>query len=68
MGKNFMKDHEDPQSHDEPVIISLEAFRKAQARPDDNPPEPSDDHDPKADEAYWAGRNLAMRRSARWAA
>ena len=63
-----MKNHEDPQPHDEPVIISLEAFRQADARPDDNPPEPTDGNDPKADDAFWAGRNLAMRRSARWAA
>ncbi len=63
-----MKDHKDPLPQDEPVIISLEAFRQAQTRPDDNPPEPTADDDPKADDAYWAGRNLAMRRSARWAA
>ena len=50
------------------MIISLEAYRQANARPDDNPPEPTDGNDPKTDEAFWAGRNLAMRRSARWAA
>ena len=38
------------------------------ALPDDKPPEPTDGNDPKTDEAFWAGRNLAMRRSARWAA
>jgi hypothetical protein len=61
---------EEPQSDDEPVILSLEAYRRAQqARPDDLPPQPSDDdHDPRADETYWSGRNHAMRRSARWAA
>ena len=63
-----MKDQEIPQSHDEPVIISLEAYRQANASPDDKPPEPTDDKDPKVNEAFWAGRNLAMRRSARWAA
>jgi hypothetical protein len=63
-----MQDHEDPQSHDEPLILSLEAARQAAARPDDNPPEPTDGNDPKADEIFWAGRNFAMRRSARWAA
>ena len=36
--------------------------------PDDLPPQPSDDdHDPRADETYWSGRNH-RRRSARWAA
>ena len=64
-----MKKHEDPQPHDEPVILSLEAYRQAQARdPTTNPPDPADANDPKADEAFWAGRNFAMRRSARWAA
>ena len=63
-----MKDHEDPHSQDEPVIISLEAYRQADAQPDDNPPEPTDGNDPKTAEAFWAGRSLAMRRSARWAA
>ena len=58
----------DPQPNDEPVIISLEAVRQALARPDDKPPEPTHDNDPKADDAFWAGRNHAMRRSARWAA
>jgi len=53
---------------DEPVILSLESYRQNGARPDDNPPEPSDGGDPETDEAYWAGRNHAMRRSARWAA
>ncbi len=62
------KDHKDPQLPDEPAIISLEAYRQAHALPDDHPPTPTDDNDPKADEADWAGRNLAMRRSARWAA
>ena len=60
--------YEEPESKDEPIILSLEAFRQAAARPDDQPPQPSDDSDPKAEEAYWAGRNHAMRRSARWAA
>lgn len=60
--------NEDLQTDDEPVIISLEAYRQANALPDDNPPEPTDGNDPKANEAFWAGRNHAMRRSARWAA
>ncbi len=68
MHAKVMKNHKDPQLHDEPVILSLEALRQADLRPDDKPPEPTDDSDPKADEAFWAGRNLAMRRSARWAA
>ena len=63
-----MKKHKDHPSLEEPVILSFEAVCQAAARPDDNPPEPTDDRDPKTDEAYWAGRNLAMRRSARWAA
>jgi hypothetical protein len=72
-----MSNHEEPQDetqdqdHDEPVILSLEAHRNS--LPDDKPPEPTDGKDaegkdPKADEADWAGRNHAMRRSARWAA
>ncbi len=63
-----MSIYEEPESEDEPIILSLEAFRQAETRPDDQPPQPTDDHDPKAEEAYWAGRNHAMRRSARWAA
>ena len=63
-----MSIYEEPESEDEPIIISLEAYRQANARPDDQPPQPTDDHDPKTEESYWAGRNHAMRRSARWAA
>jgi len=63
-----MRKHEEPHSDDQPVILSLEAFRQANPRPDDKPPEPTDDRDKTAEEAYWAGRNHAMRRSARWAA
>ena len=54
---------EEPES-DEPIIISLEAYREANSRPEDRPPPPVDQRDPKAEEAYWAGRNHAMRRSA----
>ncbi len=69
-----MKKDEDPQpqdecqdeSQDEPIIISLEAARK-DGQPTD-PPDPSDSADPKVEENFWAGRNHAMRRSARWAA
>jgi hypothetical protein len=71
MRVKLMDNYEDPQSPDEPVILSFEAARQANLRLDDspNPPEPIDDNDdPKADEAFWAGRNFAMRRSARWAA
>jgi hypothetical protein len=63
-----MSIYEEPESDDEPIILSLEAFREASSRPDDQPPQPTDDGEPKGDEAYWAGRNHAMRRSARWAA
>jgi hypothetical protein len=67
-----MSNHEEPQdqAQDEPVILSLDAHREANTLPDDKPPEPTSgqEQDPKADEAYWAGRNHAMRRSARWAA
>jgi hypothetical protein len=66
--KKTMHQHEETRIDDEPVIISLEAYRQANVRPDDQPPEPTNDHDTRPDEAYWAGRNLAMRRSARWAA
>ncbi len=63
-----MKKQQTPEPNNEPVIVSLEAAREALLRPDDHPPEPTNDDDPKPDEAYWAGRNHAMRRSARWAA
>ncbi len=67
-GEKIVNDREDSDRLDEPVIISLQEFRDAQAVPDDIPPEPTGGNDPKAVEVYWAGRNLAMRRSARWAA
>ena len=54
---------------EEPVILSIEAYRKT-ALPSGNDPRPerSDrDAEPRI-ESYWSGRNLAMRRSARWAA
>jgi hypothetical protein len=63
-----MNNSDEPKPEEEPVILSLEAHRQGESLPDDTPPEPTDGQDPKADEAYWAGRNLAMRRSARWAA
>ena len=64
-----MRKKEEPRADDQPVILSMEAYRQANPRPDDKPPEPTDGQDPKADEAYWAGRNHAMQESfARWAA
>jgi len=57
-----------PSPHDEPVITSLEAYRQAHSSPDDKPPEPTGDNDPNENEAFWAGRNRAMRHSARWSA
>jgi hypothetical protein len=63
-----MKDHESPQPHDAPATISLEEYRLAQGLPDDKPPEPTKDNGPQTDDAHWANRTLAMRRSARWAA
>ena len=69
MRVKLMKHPEDPQSHDEPAILSLENVRQVKLQTNDNPAkEPADENDPKTDEAFWAGRNLAMRRSARWAA
>jgi hypothetical protein len=65
-----MIDREQPaplDDEDEPVILSLEDFRRANALPDETPPDPSDNKE-QAKEAFWAGRNHAMRRSARWAA
>ena len=62
---------EDQDQSDEPRIFSLEAYRLANQRPDDHPPEPTEAAeaaDPTKTEAFWAGRNHAMRRSARWAA
>ncbi len=63
-----MNDQEDPELIDEHVIISLKDYREANARPDDTPPEPTGGDDSDANDVFWAGRNLAMRRSARWAA
>jgi hypothetical protein len=68
MRYKLMKKHEKIQPSGEPMIISLEAARQTNARPDDDPPDPSDGNDTKPDEAFWAGRNNAMRRSARWVA
>ncbi len=68
MRVKLMINHKDSPPDDEPVILSLEAARQSDVRPDDNPPEPADSNVPETDEAFWAGRNLAMRRSARWAA
>ena len=62
-----MKVYEEPDDCDEPVILSLEDFRRANTQPDDHPTNPNDDKS-KDQENYWAGRNHAMRRSARWAA
>ncbi len=63
-----MNDHEDSEPLHEPVVISLQDYREAHPVPDGTPPKPTGGNDPKADEGYWAGRTLAMRRSARWAA
>jgi hypothetical protein len=66
--ENLMKKHDTPQTHSKASIISIEAKRDENNLPDDNPPEPTDGNDPKTKESFWAGRTLAMRRSARWAA
>ncbi len=63
-----MKENQDHTLPDEPAVISLEEYRRTHVLPDDKPPAPTDDGNPKTDEAFWAGRSLAMRRSARWAA
>jgi hypothetical protein len=68
MRKKNLRKHEEPQLPGEPVIISLDSVRQANARPDDHPPEPTNGNDHKGGESFWAGRNLAMRRSARWVA
>jgi hypothetical protein len=68
MREQSMTDNERAQPTDDPVIISLEEYRRTLTLPDDKPPEPTKDNDPKTNDAYWAGRSLAMRRSARWAA
>jgi hypothetical protein len=63
-----MENHKDAKLHDEGNIFSLEAYRKANSLPDDKPPGPTKDGDRKAGKDIRAGRRLAMRRSARWAA
>lgn len=69
MRVKLMKKHEYPQPHDEPVILSMEAACQIiEEQPDDDPPKLADSIDSKTNETFWAGRNLAMRRSARWAA
>jgi hypothetical protein len=55
---------------DEPVILPMWAHQQL------DPPPPPDNHEPDwpknendfRSETFWAGRNHAMRRSARWAA
>ena len=68
MRKKLMENHADPELRDEPTILSMDGAVQANTRPDDNPPAPTNGNGPKAEEGFWAGRNLAMRRSARWAA
>jgi hypothetical protein len=63
-----MKDHKDQKPDDEPVILSFEVHQEAVEHAQEAPPETADESDPETVEAFWAGRNLAMRRSARWAA
>ncbi len=72
MNNNGMNNHRnEPGEHEEPVILSFEAFKKGDVQPgnhpDDQPPQTTDEGQPQGDD-FWAGRNLAMRRSARWAA
>jgi len=64
---NMENQPEEQSEHDEPIILSFEAYKQAQPKPDGQPPLPTNDDQPQ-DEDFWAGRNLAMRRSARWAA
>ena len=67
-----MNDDYEPQndyeSQNEPVILSLEAYRRSEPNDDGRPPEGSDHDDEPRVESYWAGRNHAMRRSSRIAA
>jgi hypothetical protein len=67
-GRKIVNDQEDSERLHEQEIISLQDYREAHPVPDDMPPKPTGGDDPKALEIFWAGRNLAMRRSARWAA
>ena len=54
--------------NDEPVILPLHADGSPQPPPgDDREPDSEDEEQPHV-ESFWAGRNHAMRRSARWAA
>lgn len=54
---------------DEPVILQLSSFEPMDPPPDHNHPrEDSSYHREPVIESFWAGRNHAMRRSARWAA
>ncbi len=66
--EKIVNDQEDSEPLHEQEIISLQDYREAHPVPDDMPPNPTGGDDPKALEIFWAGRNLAMRRSARWAA
>jgi hypothetical protein len=52
----------------EPEILPLWLYQGPGPQDDDHQPEGPDYEDDTRAETFWAGRNLAMRRSARWAA
>ena len=64
--RQFMDENAKPV--DEPTILSIERYLNLDPPGRDPRPERSEHEDGPHSEKYWAGRNLAMRRSARWAA
>ena len=61
-----MKDYSDPAG--EPVILPLRAEDHRDPPEPDPKPDASDEKNDAQTEEFWAGRNPAMRRSARIAA
>ncbi len=60
--------NDDLELIEEPEILPLWLYRRPDPHDDDHQPEGPDYGRSTRDEAFWAGRNHAMRRSARWAA
>jgi hypothetical protein len=62
-----MTKNDDLELDQEPDILPIWDFARPDP-PDDHQPQGPDRDEETQNEAFWAGRNHAMRRSARWAA
>lgn len=58
----------DYEIDDEPTILPFRAYQRQDPPPDDDQPDNPDKDRHSRIEMFWAGRNHAMRHSARWAA